>query len=103
LAKKLASLSLESTTTATKNSLQYGAPITLDENSEAIKMAEHRVECLDHLALKVDEVHRPILLENGGKKDKPRTGAVSVARTQADTPTFERILLVGSGGADRER
>ena len=48
---------------------------------------------MDHLALKVDEVHRPILLENGGKKGKPRIGTLKIARTQADTPAFERVLL----------
>ena len=48
---------------------------------------------VDHLALKVDEVHRPILLENRGEKGKPRTCALRVARTQADTPTFECVLL----------
>ena len=55
---------------------------------------------MDHLALKVDQVHRPVLLENGGKKGKTRTGALRVAGTQADTPTFECVLLDYLGHQD---
>jgi hypothetical protein len=55
---------------------------------------------VDDLALKVDEVHCSILLEARSKKGKPRTGALGVARTQADTPALERVLLDYFGHQD---
>jgi hypothetical protein len=48
---------------------------------------------VDDLSLKVDEIHCSILLEARSKKGKPRTGAFRIARTQANTPAFERVLL----------
>ena len=55
---------------------------------------------MDDLALKVDEIHCSILLEARSKKGKPRTGALGVACTQADTPAFERVLLDHLGHQD---
>ena len=52
------------------------------------------------LSLKVDEIHRPILLEARSKEGKPWTGALGVASAQADTPTFECVLLDHLGHQD---
>jgi hypothetical protein len=50
--------------------------------------------------VKVDEIHRSVLLEARSKKGKPRTGAFRIARTQTDTSTFECVLLDYLGHQD---
>jgi hypothetical protein len=55
---------------------------------------------VDDLSLKVDEINGSILLEARSKESKPWTGALGVACTQADTPTFECVLLDYLGHQD---
>src|SRR5260221_12047383 len=48
---------------------------------------------MDHLALKIDEVHASVFHEMRGKKRKSRKRAPRFARAQANTAALERVLL----------